>query len=165
MSPTHQARVRLPNRISRNIAMLIIFGFMSATMLPSCRHDGPGDAEVDQCINTMKAMTSSDAPAGERSAKMAAGCARIYAEPECQQAHEKFGEGDPSQKARILAERCAHAYCDKLDQPKPTLCTNWPPAGPMELFQGWAELRQAIWKRDLGEARTQRLLDATKAPK
>jgi len=38
----------------------------------------------------------------------------VYAEPECQQACKRFGKGDPSQKARLLAERCAHAYCDKL---------------------------------------------------
>jgi hypothetical protein len=90
------------------------------------------------------------------------GCARVYAEPECQQAHEKFGEGDPSQKARLLAERCAHAYCDKLAEPKPSLCSDVPVAGPLELAKGWGELRAVVWKRDLGEARVKRLHEATR---
>lgn len=128
-----------------------------AVVISACQNKGPGDTEVDACIQAMETSFTSDAPPGERSARVAAGCARVYAEPECQQAHEKFGEGDPSQKARLLAERCAHAYCDKLSDPKPALCSNAPITSPMELAKGWGELRGAIWRRDLGESRAKRL--------
>lgn len=35
-------------------------------------------------------------------------------------------------------------------------------AGPLELAKGWGELRAAIWKRDLGDARAKRLDEATR---
>lgn len=133
-----------------------------ALVISACQRTGPGDTEVDACIQAMETSVASDAPPGQRAARVAAGCARVYAEPECQQAHEKFGEGDPSQKARLLAERCAHAYCDKLTEPRPSLCSGAPIAGPLELAKGWSELRDAIWKRDLGEARAKRLDEATR---
>jgi len=133
-----------------------------AMAISACQREGPGDTEVDACIQAMEASVASDTPPGERAARVAAGCARVYAEPECQQAHEKFGEGDPSQKARLLAERCAHAYCDKLAEPKPSLCSGAPVASPLELAKGWGELRGAIWKRDLGEARAKRLDEETR---
>src|SRR5262245_3874086 len=99
-------------------ALVVLAGLAFAEVVSSCERAGvgPGDAEVDACIHTMESAATSDAPAAERAAKAASGCARIYAEPECQQAHERFGEGDPSQKARLLAEQCAHAYCGKLPE-------------------------------------------------
>lgn len=136
--------------------------FIFALMLSGCQTAGPGDAEVDACIQAMESSITSADPPGERAARVASGCARVYAEPECQTAHQKFGEGDPSQKARLLAERCAHAYCDKFAEPKPSLCSDVPVAGPLELAKGWGELRSTIWKRDLGEARAKRLDDATR---
>ena len=127
-------------------------------LLAACgRSSATADAAVDACIRAMDAAATSDASAGERAASIAAGCAALYAETECRKAHEAFGEGDPSQKARLLTERCAHAYCDKLPSPKPALCSGVPVAGPSELALAWAELRYSIWKRDLGEASAARL--------
>lgn len=128
----------------------------------ACQRSGPGDAEVDACIQATERETTSEAPAGERAARIAAGCARMYSEPECREAHEKFGEGDPSQKARRLVDRCAHAYCDKLDAPKPSFCSNASAIGPLELAQSWNELRAAILKRDIGESRFKRLEEKTR---
>lgn len=131
-------------------------------LLASCKRTGPGDLEIDTCIQAMDSALKSETPAGERAARIAMGCARVYAEPECQQAHERFGEGDPSQRARLVAERCAHAYCARLAEPKPSLCSDEPVASPSELAKGWSELRTVIWKRDLGEERAKRLDEATR---
>lgn len=121
----------------------------------ACGGKAARDGAVDGCIRAVEAAVASDA--GDRAARAAAGCASLYAEPACRSAHERVGEGDPSQKARLLAERCAHAYCGALAAPKPSLCAGVPAASPLELAPAWAELRHAIWLRDLGEDATARL--------
>jgi len=109
---------------------------------------------VDACIEVMRTQAASTDPA--RAGKMSRGCAAVYKDPTCRDAHLKTDEVEPAKRALTLTRACAQAYCPKLPEPRPKLCD--PDLDkPGDLAELWWELRLEIWKLDLGAAESQRL--------
>jgi hypothetical protein len=58
-----------------------------------------------------------------------------------------------------MMDACCAAYCPKLDDPKPTLCTA-EAADVSGRSTQWRQFQQAVLTRDLGSARADRVLAA-----
>jgi hypothetical protein len=109
---------------------------------------------VEACLQTLRVEAQSTDPRAD--GRMVRGCADVYKEPPCIDAHRRYDDAEPAKRAGTLTQRCAAAYCAKLPEPKPRLCgTGDVPA--QQLGYLWLELRTAIWKLDLGDAQASRL--------
>jgi hypothetical protein len=109
---------------------------------------------VDACIEVLRAESKALGPQSD--GRMARGCAALYKQAVCREAHETYEAAEPTKRAPTLTQRCAAAYCGLLAEPKPRLCGSGDlPA--QELGFRWLELRAAIWRLDLGEAQATRL--------
>ena len=110
---------------------------------------------VDACIQTLR-VEAANASDPQADGRMVRGCAEVYKELPCKDAHVRYDEAEPAKRVGTLTQRCAAAYCQKLPEPKPRLCGSGDvPA--QQLGYLWLELRTAIWKLDLGEAEASRL--------
>jgi hypothetical protein len=87
---------------------------------------------------------------------MARGCAALYKDAACRDAHLHYEDVEPAKQAITLTRACAEAYCARLPDPKPKLCIA-DKAHAADLAELWWELRVEIWKLDLGPAEASRL--------
>jgi hypothetical protein len=126
-------------------------------------------ADVDACLaagaavaerrRTRTAPLAPNEPSD--AAVVAAACAPLFRETACRDAHAHFDEPAVQLRAVTLLNACRDAYCPKLAPPLPKACDPKAQADdPMEVFQSWHDLRTAIYRRDLGDAETERILAA-----
>jgi hypothetical protein len=120
----------------------------------------PRDAAVAACIAAVGA--SATEPDSARAGRaVATGCAELYAEPACRQGYTTAWDErtSPAERTRILVEACTAAYCPKLDEPRPDLCTA-PAQAFAERAAQWQRFQRVVLVRDLGVERATRVLDA-----
>lgn len=82
----------------------------------------------------------------------ARGCHDIYREP-CGNAVASLAKIAPEKRVVYVAQVCAAAYCGKLPEPQPRLCSGRMPDNPDELADAWRELDGSILAFEVGSDR------------
>lgn len=138
-------------------ALVVVAAAFGARAIYEATTPPPG---ADACIRAVNDARSG-ATSGGRATAVAHACAPLFLEPRCRAAHEGFELPPPELRARLLADRCAQAYCDALE-PKPKLCAG-AAATPSELAAAWSEFVPAALKHDHGR-RAADVIQALRAP-
>lgn len=87
-------------------------------------------------------------------AAFARGCADVHAEPDCRDAWRRAIDARPEKRTREVAAACAPAACRSLPEPKPALCDQEiAHLRPATLDRRWAELYEALIRRDVADPR------------
>ncbi len=131
-------------------AFLILVGLAGLSCQKGARHP-QAEKAVRRClVGSEKALASGMSP-GSKSLLLASACKDLYVENGCRQVFDDLAATDLPQRAAVIAQACRKAYCPKLTEKKPSLCTvaKLPPS-PLQLIKQWHELQWAILCRDLG---------------
>jgi hypothetical protein len=168
------SNIRRAHVIHRSAALALAAGLVVLVTACETRRvatvAGQSHADVDACLAAGTAVaerrrtrTVALAPnEPSDAAVVAAACAPLFREPACRDAHLHFDDPPVEMRATTVLKACREAYCPKLGPPLPRACD--PKAedsdDPMAVFQSWHDLRTAIYRRDLGDAETERILAA-----
>lgn len=143
---------------TRRGGSLVIIGVSVA--IGCGRSNGAKDAAVVTCVAAVQA-SGDQADSTSAGKKLAAACAPLFEESACREGYAKAWADSTSEadRARVMMDACCAAYCPKLDEPKPTLCTA-EAADVSGRSEQWRQFQRVVLTRDLGPARADRVLAA-----
>jgi hypothetical protein len=124
---------------------------------------------IERCAASLRALDDRCNPSGAQRRYWSA-CGPMYRQPACRQAFVTVASPGLSEadRARILHDECARAYCPLLAEPKPSLCTTTEEERrtlrTVERFRRWGELDRAIVTYDHGAEAVDRLRRDLPAP-
>ncbi len=124
---------------------------------------------IDRCAAALRTLDDRCDPSGAQRRYWSA-CGPMYRQPACRQAFVTVASPGLSEadRARVLHDECARAYCPLLAEPRPSLCAMGEEERrtqrTVERFQRWGELDRAIVVYDHGAEAFDRLRRDLSAP-
>ena len=109
-------------------------------------------AALASCADAFRQIAAHDAnaPFSDVTAIYARGCNDLYSEPACRRAIAQLADVSPDARVATIARACSGAYCAKLGDPKPRLCTAGLGSDTGDLGEEWRELDARILALELG---------------
>ncbi len=74
------------------------------------------------------------------------GCKALYSQPDCRDAVQEYAEWQGPRYFTQMLERCAAAYCPRLEAPLPALCDSRGEGPPAD----WVRFNERVLKYELG---------------
>lgn len=109
-------------------------------------------AALARCLAAREEASTPDPARAEqeRTTKLAVACADLYSEPRCAQAFRGWSQTPLTERAATVARACRDAYCPRLVEPKPVLCSEPDLPAPSAQPVVFAELDQRVLSLELG---------------